>query len=85
MAVDARFETALRSSDPVAELRRFAQGLLDEGATPDVVCRRFEQVRQELRDAGREVDEDAIMDVMDFLTGWCSPHMRLEGGAAPDR
>jgi hypothetical protein len=32
---------------------------------------------QFLREAGREKDEDAVMDVMDFLVGWCSPHMRL--------
>jgi hypothetical protein len=30
-----------------------------------------------LRQADREADEDAITDVMDFLVGWCSPHMKL--------
>jgi hypothetical protein len=30
-----------------------------------------------LRQAGREADEDMVMDVMDFLMGWCSPHMKL--------
>jgi hypothetical protein len=30
-----------------------------------------------LRQDGRETDEDAVMDVFDFLTGWCSPHMRV--------
>jgi hypothetical protein len=37
----------------------------------------FEKARQFLREADREKDEDAVMDVMDFLLGWCSPHMQL--------
>ncbi|MCI0739356.1 MAG: hypothetical protein L0Y72_09955 [Gemmataceae bacterium] len=78
MAIDARFEEALHSSDRVGALRKLAQRLLDEGSEPAVLCAQFEQVRQELRKAAREDDEDAVMDVMDFLTGWCSPHMKLQ-------
>lgn len=78
MAVDLRIEAALRTSDRVRELRRLAQQLLDEGSTLEQLCHQFEHLRQELRAAGREDDEDAVMDVMDFLGGWCSPHMRLE-------
>jgi hypothetical protein len=33
--------------------------------------------RQQLRQAASEAEEDAAMDVMDFLVGWCSPHMKL--------
>jgi hypothetical protein len=77
MAVDTLFEQALASSDRVSELRRLAQRLLDEGTQPDAILKRFDQVRQSLREAAREDDEDAVMDVMDFLTGWCSPHMKL--------
>lgn len=25
-----------------------------------------------------EEEDDAILDVMDFVAGWCAPHMRLE-------
>lgn len=77
MTMDKQFEQALRSSDRVGELRRLAQRLLDEGTPPHTVRERFEQTRQELRRQDREEDEDAVMDVMDFLTGWCSPHMKL--------
>jgi hypothetical protein len=84
MALDADFETALRSSDPVGELRRLAQRALDEGRKLAVVREEFEQSRQQLRDAAREDDEDAVMDVLDFLTGWCSPHVRL-GAQDSDR
>lgn len=77
MAVDMRFEQALHSPDRVGALRRLAQSLLDEGNPPAALRAQFEQVRQELRNAAREEDEDAVMDVMDFLIGWCSPHMKL--------
>jgi hypothetical protein len=77
MALDANFEKALRSSDPIGELRRLAQHALDEGRELAVVREKFEQARQQLCDAAREDDEDAVMDVLDFLTGWCSPHVRL--------
>ena len=77
MAVDALFEQALTAADRVGELRKLAQRLLDEGHPSDKVLKRFEQARQCLREAAREDDEDAVMDVMDFLTGWCSPHMAI--------
>ena len=38
---------------------------------------KFEEVRQQLRREDREADEDAVMDVLEFLTGWCSPHTRI--------
>jgi len=77
MTLDSRFEEALSTDDRVGALRRLAQNLLDHGHGPDGVLMEFEQVRRQLRDAAREDEEDAIVDVMDFLSGWCSPHMRL--------
>jgi hypothetical protein len=43
----------------------------------------FETARQQLREAGREADEDVLMDVMDCLVGWCGPAARLSPDAAP--
>lgn len=77
MQLDATFEQALASPDRASELRKLAQGMLDAGKGPNAVLSAFEQARQFLREAGREADEDAVMDVMDFLSGWCSPHMAL--------
>ena len=77
MTVDRCIEQALRSPDRVHELRNLAAQLLDEGRPPAAVLDECEKVRRQLRDAAREQDEDAVMDVMDFLTGWCSPQMKL--------
>ncbi len=70
-------EQALRSKEPVSELRSLAQRLLSQGQDQAAILALFERVRQRLRQESREADEDAVMDVMDFLTGWCSPHMKL--------
>ncbi len=77
MSADDRFERALGSEDPVTRLRSLAESLLVEGLEPSDLVARFEAVRRELREADREQDEDAVMDVMDFLVGWCSPEADL--------
>jgi hypothetical protein len=64
--IDERIEKALSSNAPVQELRNLASHLLAQG-----------QTRHTLRQADREAEEDAVMDVMDVLVGWCSPHMKL--------
>jgi len=70
-------EQALRSPEPVTELRSLVARLFSEGKERAKVLEMLETARQQLRQAGREADEDAVMDVMDFLVGWCSPHMKL--------
>ena len=75
--MDHRIEHALRSTEPVNELRALVLSLMAEGQSQDAILQIFEGARQELRQADREADEDAVTDVMDFLVGWCSPHMKL--------
>jgi hypothetical protein len=75
--IDQRIERALASSEPVRELRNLVVALFAEGQTRESVLELFERARQELRAANRETAKDAVTDVMDFLVGWCSPHMKL--------
>ena len=75
--IDQRIQQALRSSEPVNELRNLVLHLLADGQTREAIVGLLERARQQLRQADRETDEDAVMDVMDFLVGWCSPHMKL--------
>jgi predicted RNase H-like HicB family nuclease len=86
MSSDECIERALRSSEPVNRLRSLAENLFAEGYSNAAILESFEKARQELRSADREADEDAVMDVMDILVGWCSPHMkqpRTECGSRP--
>src|SRR3954451_16165613 len=77
MPLDDCFEQALGSAEPVEQLRSLALRLRSEGYDQDRLISVFENARQELRSEDRESDEDAVMDVMDFIVGWCSPHMKL--------
>ncbi len=78
MQLDESIDRALNSSEPIPNLRSLVQELFSRGADKASVLAALENARQELRRAGRETDEDAVMDVMDFIVGWCSPHMKLE-------
>src|SRR5438046_1643828 len=82
MTTEKLLDEALGSSDPVRELRSVVMRLSTQGHTKDQILERLERSRQELRRAGREKEEDAVMDVMDFLHGWCSPHMKLRADSS---
>jgi len=77
MTFEESLERALRSRTPGSELRSLAEAFLARGEDQSAVLQRFEKARQQLRQAGREADEDAVMDVMDCLVGWCSSHAKL--------
>jgi hypothetical protein len=69
---------ALGSPRPLAALRDVVQHELhDRHADRDVVLGELEALRGELRRAGRADAEDVVLEVMDFVAGWCSPHVRL--------
>ena len=58
-------------------LRDFAREVVAEGYPREQLIEDFNHVRAELRQEGREEQEDAVMEVMDFLYGWSSSHMKL--------
>jgi hypothetical protein len=58
-------------------LRDMARDALAQGYDRDALIEDFERVRARLDEQGEEEREDAVMEVMDFLYGWCSPHMKL--------
>src|SRR5438552_3387057 len=77
MPLDPRVQDALSSSDPLIRLRSLVQSLQAQGQDQSAILDLFEQARQQLREAGRDAEEDVVMEAMDFLVGWCSPHMSL--------
>ncbi len=59
-------------------LRGYAAALLDTGYPRDELYRDFERARGVLKKRGApEEAEDTVLDVMDFLTGFSSSHMKL--------
>ncbi len=78
MEREDRFEKALRSANPVESLRALVLELSAEGYHKAKIVEMFEQLLIRLQeDPGRETDADAVRDILDFLVGWCSPHMKL--------
>jgi hypothetical protein len=83
MSFDARIQEALRSPDPFQDLRLLVQSMQAQRLDQATILHWFEQTRQQLRRDGRDKEEDVLMEVMDCLVGWCSPHMNLEPGKQP--
>lgn len=77
MKRDNDLEKALKDPQPFVQLRNLVQQWLAQGQDRQMILDRFEQARLPLRTEGREADEDVLLEVMDCLVGWCSPHMKL--------
>lgn len=77
MTIEARFTAALASPQPLWCSREAARGLLERGWGRDELLAALERFRGVLREAGRDDDEDIVLEVMDFLVGWCSPQMKV--------
>lgn len=77
MTLHEEFEKVLRRSEPHEQLRRLVLVLASRGQSQQQVFEKFEQFRAHLRKAGRERDEDLVLDTMDCICGWCSPRAKL--------
>lgn len=81
VAEDRRlFEESLRSEDPTAALSDAVRRLHKaSGKGRQEILAELEDFRNVLREENRERDEDVVLEVMDFLVGWSSPHVSLVG------
>ena len=70
-------EEALRTSNPLEDLRIILRDKVDQGYDREKLTQELTDFALDLRLARRERDEDLIWDALDFLTGWCSPHMKI--------
>jgi hypothetical protein len=72
----------LALAEPYAQalltVRGYAAGLLDGGYPREALYEDFERARGVLERRGApEEAEDVVLDVMDFLVGFCSNRMKL--------
>jgi hypothetical protein len=74
------FERALRQLGPrdknLAAVVKTSLGAGQSRADALAALTRF---REDLARAGRDEDEDVVLEVMDYLAGWASQHQKLEG------
>jgi hypothetical protein len=73
--VDKRIEGALAGE--ATALRSLVASLRGEGLSKQQIAAAYYEAFQQLQQAGRQADADAIADVLDVLTGWCSPSARM--------
>ena len=66
---------ALQQSRPMEKLEKIAKDLLGKGCSKENILAEFESFRETTTD---EDNEEVVLDTMDFLTGWCSPHKRID-------
>jgi hypothetical protein len=74
----AAYERALAEPDPMTALRTAVVQAREAGTDRDTVQRQLTALRTHLRQTDRDADEDVVLEVMDFLAGWSSPHMRID-------
>ena len=72
------YEEALAAPEPTRALREAVVRARESGVARDVVERQLRALREHLQRAGRDEDEDVVLEVMDFLAGWSSPHMKID-------
>jgi hypothetical protein len=58
-------------------LRKYAREKLDAGYSNEQLYSDLRYLYRDVSERGNEDLEEAIADVMDFLTGWCAPAARL--------
>ena len=75
-----RFESALHASSPVTAVRTVVLELSAEGFDKPEIYARLERflLDRRLRDEHSESDEDALLDAMDAVAGWCHPTAQLQ-------
>ncbi len=70
-------EVALRSDSPFEELRNSLKTMIDQGYERNKLVQELIDFALKLRAENREKDDDLILEMVDFLTGWCSPNMKI--------
>jgi hypothetical protein len=72
-AMTARLEAALHSGDPRQALREIVLELAAAGMQRAAAYEMFADFYGQLREQGRQNDEDLVGDVMDMITGGFAP------------
>ena len=76
--LDIDFEQVLAMPDPVGALRNAVVVELHErGASRDALLASLDEQRVAYRSAGREREQDAVIEIMERLSGWSAPSARI--------
>jgi hypothetical protein len=70
-------KSSIQSRQDAVVLCDIARSLVDAGMTQESLLGSLEHLRSEFHNAGDSEAEDITLEVMDYVVGWCSPHMRI--------
>jgi hypothetical protein len=73
MKLKQLFLDSLECDNPLEELRQVVQQVILDNTEREVVLSELESIRGQLN----EDKEDIVLEVMDFICGFCSPHIRI--------
>ena len=69
-----RFKEVLNSAKPFENLHEAAIAVRKQEVSKESILEALESLRSEVD----EEAEDTILDVVDCLVGWCSPHLKID-------
>jgi len=74
-----RFEflSLVETGRPLSDIRRLLLSWAEAGASREQIRSALNEVRSELQTAGREAEEDRVLEALDLVEGWVSPHLKL--------
>ncbi len=76
--LERHVEAAVVSAEDLRWFSGYLQGVLDAGTTKEQLELVLRRVHSHLGERGEERAADLVLDGLDFVTGWCAPHMTLE-------
>ncbi len=74
MNLSEKFQQALDQPDALIALRELVIMLRSEGMDKPTIAAELQQLRSQVD----QFQGDIILEVLDFLNGWCSPHMKID-------
>jgi len=77
MSFDKDLTEALTAVSPSQRLRAVVEDRVRAGVSPETVQEELTTFRLGLRAAGRDDEENLILDAQDLLEGWCAPDARI--------
>lgn len=67
----------VKNAQPLADVRELLLSWIDAGASREEIRSVLNDIRSEFQAAGREDEEDRVLEVLDIVEGWVSPHLKI--------
>ena len=72
-----RMRAALDEGEALASLERVVIDLKGRGLSKEAAYEWLNELREMVRKEGDQLREDVVLDVMDFVYGFCTPDKRI--------